>query len=99
MKRRSPGTAEWVVSDWGKAGWPGINPDDIPHNIPLKQQIDVMAPKRPETVAFVANEPDVEEGQQIVVWGDDSAGTIILEAYEDPSSEPVIVIEVEFPAI
>ncbi|PIQ95619.1 MAG: hypothetical protein COV67_13915 [Nitrospinae bacterium CG11_big_fil_rev_8_21_14_0_20_56_8] len=90
---------EWLLSDFGKAEWPGIKPTDINPNVPLKQKIDVMAPKRPETVAFVADTPDDSLGKQIVLRGDDAKNVLILSAYADPKQSPVMVVEIPFPAL
>jgi hypothetical protein len=45
---------------------------------------------------LVANNPDEDKGQQVVISGDDERQMLIVEGYLDPQDAPVLVKEWQF---
>jgi hypothetical protein len=87
----------FIHSDLGVALWPPREGSPFIDQLELEQSRAIGETLIPEGVAFKRNRPDPEGGRQIVYRADDDRGELVVEAYLDPSSEPVFVQRWKFP--
>lgn len=92
----------WVsyfFSDMGAAEWPESEESAARDPMIKEQAKAVGMPLAPKGVTFAANAPNPAKGKQIVLKADDARGVIIVEAYNNPSSKPLLVEEIPLPKV
>lgn len=86
----------YIFSDIGAAEWPDHESMGDP-----EQARAIGIPLSPSGVSFVPLEPDptLENEMQIVVKADEKKDIVIIEAYTDPTKEPIKVVKRKVPKV
>ncbi len=82
----------YINSELGVVLWPPR--EDSPFagdDIELEQFRSIGEGVIPKGIAYRRNRPDPDGGLQVVYRADDETGEVIVEAYTDPTSEPVFI--------
>jgi hypothetical protein len=87
----------FINSDVGVVLWPPREDSPFADETEIEQSRSIGETLLPKEIAYKRNRPDPDGGRQIVYRADDEAGEIVVEAYEDPSSDPVFVQRWKFP--
>jgi hypothetical protein len=87
----------FINSDMGIILWPPREDSPFADELELEQSRAIGETVIPKGIAFKRNRPDPSIGRQIVYRADDDSGEIVVEAYIDPSAEPVFVRRWKFP--
>jgi hypothetical protein len=87
----------FINSDVGAILWPPREDSPFADGLEIEQSRSIGETVIPKGIAYKRNRPDLDGGRQIVYRADDEAGEIVVEAYEDPSSDPVFVRRWKFP--
>lgn len=89
----------FVFSDMGAAEWPESE-ESAERDAMIKEQAKASGtPLVPKGVAFAAYAPNPAKGRQIVLKADDARGMVIVEAYDNPSAQPLLVEEIPLPQV
>jgi hypothetical protein len=87
----------FINSDVGAVLWPPREDWPFADGLEVEQSRAMGETLIPKGIAYKRNRTDPDEGRQIVYRADDEAGEIVVEAYEDPSTDPVFVQRWKFP--
>ena len=87
----------FINSDMGAVLWPPREDSPFADELELEQSRTIGETLIPKGIAFKRNRPDPNGGRQIVYRADDTRSEIIVEAYADPTSEPLFVRRWKFP--
>lgn len=84
----------YVFSDMGAAEWPESE-EAAEHDPAIKKRAaTALLPLSPKGVTYSANAPNPAKGRQVVLKADDARQMIIIEAYDNPSAEPLMRDEI-----
>jgi len=83
----------YLFSDLGVAEWP-IALDALEAEQPRSIGVTPLPPN----VALVPQQPEPTRGKQLVLRADDTAGLVLVDAYEEPQTEPIASFEFALPA-
>lgn len=84
----------YVFSDMGVAEWPQSE-EAAEHDPAIKERaMAALLPLSPKGVTFSANAPNPAKGRQVVLKSDDARQMIVIEAYDNPSAEPLMTDEI-----
>ena len=86
----------YMFSDMGVAEWPPY--EDSGEFSPEELKF-IRIPLIPKDIELVPLYPDPEVEKQLVIKFDDNRGMLIVEGYNDPEQEPVLVREWNLPRV
>ncbi len=88
----------FINSDLGGILWPPREDSIFADEIETEQTRNAGETVIPEGIAYTRNRPNPDIKRQIVYRADDESGEIVVEAYADPSAEPLFVRRWKLPA-
>jgi hypothetical protein len=89
----------FINSDLGEVLWPPREDSLFADEIEIEQARATGQTLIPSGIAYTRNRPNPDVKRQIVYRADDEEGEIVVEAYTDPTGEPVFVRRLRLPEV